>query len=46
VSQYDDVANKAVIDHSLDLYKGKDINTIIRETNDEIVKAIAKETSK
>jgi multiple sugar transport system substrate-binding protein len=46
LSEYDDIANKAVINHSLDLYKGKDINTIIRETNDEIVKGIQKEKSK
>jgi multiple sugar transport system substrate-binding protein len=46
LSEYDDAAIKLTVDHSFDLYKGKDINTVIRETNDDIAKAIAKEKSK
>jgi hypothetical protein len=46
LSEYDDSAIKLTVDHSFDLYTGKDINTVIRETNDDIAKAIAKEKSK
>jgi multiple sugar transport system substrate-binding protein len=40
LSDYDDDANKITFNRSLDLYKGKDINTVIRETEEEITKAI------
>jgi multiple sugar transport system substrate-binding protein len=46
LSVYDDAAVKLTVDHMFDLYAGKDINTVIRETNDDIVKAIVKEQSK
>jgi multiple sugar transport system substrate-binding protein len=46
LSKYDDDANKITIGHSVDLYSGKDINTVIRETADDVTKAIQKENSK
>jgi multiple sugar transport system substrate-binding protein len=41
LSEYDDIANPIVFNHSVEMYTGTDINTVIRETNDEIAKALA-----
>jgi multiple sugar transport system substrate-binding protein len=46
LSNYDDIAAEIVFRHSVDMYSGKDINTVIRETEDEITKAIAEEKAK
>jgi multiple sugar transport system substrate-binding protein len=46
LSDYDDIAADIVFTHSVDMYSGKDINTVIRETEDEITKAIAEGKAK
>jgi multiple sugar transport system substrate-binding protein len=47
VTNYDVLSNKVVFKHSLDLYKGgKDINTVIRETEEELNQAVAAELTK
>jgi ABC-type glycerol-3-phosphate transport system substrate-binding protein len=46
ISDYDDVANKIVTDHFKDINQGKDINTIIRETEEAINQTIAAELAK
>jgi multiple sugar transport system substrate-binding protein len=43
LSEYDDLANPIVFKHSVDMYSGKDINTVIRETEEDITKAIQTE---
>ncbi|MCC2685718.1 MAG: family 1 extracellular solute-binding protein [Paenibacillaceae bacterium] len=37
---YDGTANPVVFSHSVDLYKGEDINTVIRETEEDIDKKV------
>jgi multiple sugar transport system substrate-binding protein len=37
---YDGIANPIVFNHSKDLYTGKDINTVIRETEEDINKKV------
>jgi multiple sugar transport system substrate-binding protein len=46
ISQYDPVANNLVFPHSVDLYTGKDVNTVIRETEEAINKAVEQQKSK
>jgi multiple sugar transport system substrate-binding protein len=46
ISDYDDLANPIVQAHFIDITTGKDINTIIRETEEEINATIAKEMAK
>jgi multiple sugar transport system substrate-binding protein len=46
LSNYDDAGERIVTEHSIDLIKDKDINTIIRETEEEISRAIAAEKAK
>jgi multiple sugar transport system substrate-binding protein len=41
VTEYDDYVKKVAFNHSMDLYKGtKDVNTVIREADDEMTKII------
>jgi multiple sugar transport system substrate-binding protein len=40
LSKYDDIAGKVVFAHSVDLYSGKDINTVIRETEEDLTAQI------
>jgi multiple sugar transport system substrate-binding protein len=47
VTNYDVLSNKIVFTHSVDLYNGgKDINTVIRETEEELNQAVAAEMTK
>jgi multiple sugar transport system substrate-binding protein len=46
ISDYDDVATDIVQKHFIEITSGKDINTIIRETEEDINAAIAKEMAK
>jgi multiple sugar transport system substrate-binding protein len=45
-TKYDTLASGIVFNHTADLYNGKDINTVIRETEEEINKKVAEEASK
>jgi multiple sugar transport system substrate-binding protein len=45
-TKYDTLASGVVFNHTDDLYKGKDINTVIRETEEEINKKVAEQSSK
>jgi multiple sugar transport system substrate-binding protein len=46
LSDYDGIAEEIVFRHSKDLYTGKDVNTVIRETEEEISKAIQEAKAK
>jgi multiple sugar transport system substrate-binding protein len=45
-TEFDSLAKDITYTHSLDLYKGKDINTVIRETEDEINAKVNENKSK
>jgi multiple sugar transport system substrate-binding protein len=46
ITRYDNIAGNTAFDNSLKLYTGADVNTVIRQANEELNKKIAEEKAK